>query len=101
MKVLPFPDKPMLLCYHNRAFPFGIIQANAPVDVTRWACTKCVNCNFFSERSYNKFNIAVYDAWGEEERLVTHQTLCLSKESSQLSDEDLLQSLKSAIDNNS
>ena len=100
MKVLPFPDKPMLLCYHNRAFPFGIIQANSPVDITKWACTKCVNCNFFSERPYNKFNIAVYDAWGEEERLVIHQTLCLSKESSQLSDEDLLQSLKSAIDNN-
>ena len=100
MKVLPFPDKPILLCYHNRAFPFGIIQANSPGDITKWACTKCINCNFFSERPLNKFNIAVYDAWGEEEQLVTHQTLCLPKESSQLSDEDLLQNLNSAIDNN-
>ena len=99
MKLLPFSDNPLLLCYHNRAFPFGIIQANSPVDVTKWSCTKCINCNFFSERSNNKFNIAVPDVWGVDEGLVDHQIVSLSKEACQLSDEDLLQTLKSSIDN--
>ena len=99
MKLLPFPKSPILLCYHNRAFPFGIIQANSPVDITKWACTKCVNCNFFSTRLNNKFNIAVHDVWGIDEGLVEHQIVSLSKDDSRISDEDLLQDLKDAINN--
>lgn len=98
MKLLPFPKTPMFLCYHNRAFPFGIIQANSPTDITKWACTKCVNCNFLSELPHNKFNIAVTGAWGDKEQLVTYKALYLMKESWILSDNSLLQTIRNSID---
>ena len=34
MKLLPYPEKPIFLCYHNKAFPFGIIEANSPESIT-------------------------------------------------------------------
>lgn len=33
MKLLPYPQMPLLICYHNKAFPIGIIQANSPENV--------------------------------------------------------------------
>ena len=58
MKLLPFPEKPIFLCYHNLAFPFEIIEANSPEDVKKWVCTKCVNCAYYPNSPKNKFNIA-------------------------------------------
>ena len=69
MKLLPFPKKPMFLCYHNRAFPFGVVQANSPEDITKWVCTKGVYCFFHPEQKMNKFCFAVDDLWSLGERL--------------------------------
>lgn len=100
MKLLPYPEKPMFLCYHNKAFPFGILQANSPEDITKWICTKCVNCAFYSNSPKNKFNIAVWDVWGVNERLVTQQTLQINKDYFDLFNMDLLHILRTAIENN-
>ena len=35
MKILPYPQIPQLICYHNKAFPIGIIQANLPENITK------------------------------------------------------------------
>lgn len=100
MKLLPYPEKPMFLCYHNRAFPFGIIQANSSEDITKWVCTKCVNCAYYPNSPKNKFNIAVWDVWGVNERLVTQQILQIKKDYFDLFNMDLLHILKTAIKNN-
>ena len=99
MKLLPFPEKPMFLCYHNRAFPFGVVQANSPEDITKWVCTKGVYCFFHPEQKMNKFCFAVDDLWSLEERLMSQQTLQIKKEYLELFNIDLLQILKTAIDN--
>lgn len=99
MKLLPFPEQPMFLCYHNRAFPFGVVQANSPEDITKWVCTKGVNCAFRSERKMNRFRFVVSDLWGVGERLMSQQTLQIQKEYLKLFNMDLLQILKTAIDN--
>ena len=98
MKLLPFPETPMFLCYHNRAFPFGVVQANSPEDITKWACTKGVYCSFHPEKM-NKFCFAVDDLWSLEEGLMSQQTLQIKKEYLELFNIDLLQILKTAIDN--
>ena len=98
MKTLPFPDTPIFLSYHNRAFPFGVVQANSPEDITKWACTIGVNCSFRSEQKMNKFCFAVDDLWSLEERLMSQQTLQIKKEYLELFNIDLLQILKTSID---
>ncbi len=100
MKILPYADEPMLLCYHNRAFPFGVVQANSPVDITKWACTKCVFCGFYPN-DYNKnFNVSVWDPWGMHEGLVKQQTLEVDRDMLSTFKMDLLHILKEAIHNN-
>ena len=98
MKLLPFPETPMFLCYHNRAFPFGVVQANSPEDITKWVCTKGVYCTFYPEKM-NKFCFAVDDLWSLGEGLMSQQTLQIKKEYLELFNMDLLQILKTAIDN--
>ena len=99
MTLLPFPEEPMFLCYHNRAFPFGVVQANSPEDITKWVCTKGVNCSFRSEQKMNRFCFTVDDLWSLGERLISQQTLQIKKEYLELFNIDLLQILKTAIDN--
>ena len=99
MKILPFPDTPIFLCYHNRAFPFGVVQANSPVEITKWVCTKGINCGFYSESPANKFSFAVSDLWSVGEHLMSQQTLQIQKDYLNLFNIDLLQILKTAIDN--
>ena len=99
MKLLPFPDTPIFLSYHNRAFPFGVVQANSPEDITKWACTKCINCRFYSESETNKFIFAVNDLWGVDEGIMSQQTLQIQEEYFELFNMDLLNILKTAIDN--
>lgn len=100
MKILPFPDQPMFLCYHSMAFPFGVIQANSPEDITKWACAKCVNFECYPKRYKNRFRISVEDIWGIEERLVVHQGLQIEKDYLNPNNMDLLNILKTAIKNN-
>ena len=98
MKLIPFPETPIFLSYHNRAFPFGVIQANSPEDISKWVCTKVVYCTFHPEKM-SKLCFAVDDLWSLGERLMSQQTLQIKKEYLELFNIDLLQILKTAIDN--
>lgn len=80
MKMLSYPKMPRFICYHNKAFPFGIIQANAPTDITRWLCTKCINTVFNPNSPQNKFDLAISDVWGTGEGLITQQVFTIKKE---------------------
>ena len=100
MKLLPYPDTPMFQCYHNMAFPFGVIQANSPEDMTKWMCTKCTNCIYFPNSNATKFNIAVQDGWGVDEHLVNRQILQIRKDCLSRFNMDLLYILQQAIENN-
>lgn len=73
MILLPFPETPKLICYHNKAFPFGIVQANSPEDITEWMCTKCINCVYNPASPLNKFDFAMWDVWGTQEGIMTQQ----------------------------
>lgn len=77
MKLLPFPEKPIFLCYHNKAFPFGIIQANAPEDITKWVCSKSVGCVFNPKTSSDKFDLDIIDQWGNLEGVTTRQNFSI------------------------
>lgn len=97
MKLLPYPEKPIFLCYHNKAFPFGIIEANSPESITKWVCTKCVNCVYYPNSPNNKFNIVVWDNWGINEGIITREVLQIKKNHFELFKMDLLYILKTAI----
>lgn len=99
MKRLPFPETPMFLSYHNRAFPFGVIQANCPEDITRWMCSKCVSFIHYPNSPHTKFNISVWDMWGVADHLMHQQVLEIKKEYFKLFNIDLLHVLKTALDN--
>ena len=100
MKLLPYPEKPIFQCYHDKAFQVGIIQGNSPKDITRWVCTKYINCAFAPQSPMNKFIIMVSDDWGESEHLVSHQYFRIKKSCLQSFKMDLLHILKTAINNN-
>lgn len=97
MKLLPYPEKPMFLCYHNKAFPFGVIEANSSESITKWVCTKCVNCAYYPNSPRNKFNIVVGDVWGIREGIITREVLQIKKNHVELFKMDLLHILKTAI----
>lgn len=96
MKILPYPDKPIFQCYHDKAFQIGIIQGNAPEEVTKWACTKYLNCAF-APRAVNKFIIVEDDDWGLKENLATQQFFQMQREFLNHFKMDLLYILKTAI----
>lgn len=98
--LLPYPDKPIFQCYHDKAFQVGIIQGNSPKDITKWVCTKYINCAFAPQSPMNKFIIMVSDDWGEGEHLVTHQYFRIKKSCLHPFNMDLLHILKTAIRNN-
>lgn len=100
MKILPYPDKPIFICYHNKAFPLGIIQANSPVDIKKWVCSKSVNCVYTPSSPKNKFDFAINDVWGQKEGLMVQQLFYLKKDLIKLSKLDLIDFFKIVIDNN-
>lgn len=97
MKMLPYPEAPILICYHNKAFPFGIIQANSPEDITKWLCTKSINCVYNPNSPKNKFDLAIWDTWGNWEGITTHQVISIRKDLIGLFNIDLLSMLKTFI----
>ena len=99
MKILPFPDKPIFLSYHNSAFPFGVIQANSSEDITKWVCTKCIKFEYFPKSPNNKFDIHVLDLWSIGENIITQQVLRIKKEYIDPFNIDLLHILQTAIKN--
>lgn len=99
MKILPYPDNPIFLCYHNKAYPFGIIQANANSQITKWLCTKCVNTVFVPNSALNKFDLSVGDPWGSREGITTQQVFNMKKELLPFINIDLLSMFRTLIDN--
>lgn len=99
MAMLPFPEKPSFICYHNKAFPFGIIQANAPEDTVKWLTTKCVNIVFNPNSPQNKFDLAIWDTWGNLEGITTRQDFNIKKALIPLIKVDLLSMFRVFIDN--
>lgn len=99
MTTLPFPDSPMFLCYHSRAFPFGIIQANNTEDITKWICTKCVNCVYTTYDFDHMFDMIIDDEWGSSEELVTHQNICIDMYKLKQPNFNLISMMKSFIFN--
>lgn len=59
MMLLSYPKMSGFICYHNKAFPFRIIQANVPEDTTKWLITKCVNTVFNPNSPQNKFDLEI------------------------------------------
>lgn len=96
MKILPYPDNPLFQCYHDKAFQIGIIQGNAPEEVTKWACTKYLNC-VFAPKAPNKFIIIEDDDWGLKEKLATQQFFQMQREFLIHFKMDLLHILKTAL----
>ena len=99
MKILPYPDKPLFQCYHDKAFQIGIIQGNAPEETIKWACTKYLNCEFVPQ-AINKFIIVEDDDWGEKEQLGTQQFFQMQRDFLNHFKMDLLYILKTAIHEN-
>jgi len=63
VKELPYPEKPVFLCYHSKAFPFGIIQANARGDMLPWLCSKSAGCIYNPLAGEDKFDLDIEDQW--------------------------------------
>ncbi len=100
MKLLPFPDEPVFICYHNKAFPFGIIQANANGDFMKWLCSKSVGCIFNPSAGPDKFDLDIIDQWGNIEGITERQTFKLKNDMMGRLGIDLLSMLRTVIDNN-
>lgn len=96
LKILPYPEKPMFQCYHDKAFQVGIIQGNCPDESTPWVCTKYLNCAF-APKAINKFVIVEDDDWGEKENFVTQQKFKMQRSFLEYFNMDLLHILKTAI----
>lgn len=99
--VLPFETRPYCLCYHNLAFPFGVIQGNgktSEVDVVSWMLRKFTNCVFDDNMSFNKYEICLCDAWGVIDGLSIHQNINFSKTTFDIFGIDILSFVKKAID---
>lgn len=99
MMLLPYPEKPNFICYHNKAFPFGIIQANSPEDITKWLCTKCINTVYNPNSPKNKFDLAISDAWGNWEGITTQQVFNIKFDLLALINLDLINVFRTFIGN--
>ncbi len=99
--VLPFEKHPFCICYHNLAFPFGMIQGNgncSSVDIVSWMLRKFTNCVFDENMSSNKYEICLCDAWGIIDQLTTHQNINFKKSTFELFEIDILNFVKKLID---
>lgn len=99
MKILPYPQIPQLICYQNKAFPIGIIQANSPENITKWLCTKSINTVYNPKSPQNKFDLAMWDTWGNWEGITTQQIFSIKKELISLMNVDLLDMFRIFLDN--
>lgn len=98
MTILPFPEKPLMISYHNKAFPVGIIQANSPEDITKWLCAKWIKCVYYPDSLNNKFDVETGDDWGGLEGITTYQTINIKKDLFSPLNIDLLSMLQTFID---
>ncbi len=99
MRVLPYNDKQPFLSYHCIAFPIGVITGNVNGDLTKWICSKMINCKYDFHSPDHKFDFFVDDIWGVKENIVSYQSLSLSKETIDILEYDLIPTLRMFIDN--
>ena len=98
--ILPFETQPYCLCYHNLAFPFGVIQGNGKcceVDVVSWMLRKFTNCVYDDSRETNKYEICLCDVWGVIDNLTTHQYINFSRATYDLLGIDILSFVKKSL----
>ncbi len=72
---LPFNINANPKAYHHLAFPMGIIQANAKIDITPWLCGKYINCKYNDNAQKNKFEISLIDSNCVEDGIISLQSL--------------------------
>ena len=99
---LPFSDKPLIKCYHNLAFPLGIIEANAELineDITPWVISKYVNPYFIETSPSNAYDICPYDRWGIKEGVLHHQSVEFFKNTYDCLEIDVIKLLCAMIKN--
>ena len=99
MKVLSYLNIPKFICYHNKVFPFGIIQANSSENINKWLCTKCINTVYNPNSPLNKFDLAICDVWGNGKGITTQQVFNIKKNLIPLINIDLLSMFRTFIDN--
>ena len=99
MKILPYNDEQPFLCYHCIAFPIGIITGNVNGDLTKWICSKMINCQYDFHSPDHKFDFFVDDIWGVKENIISYQSLSLSKETIDILEYDWIPVLQRFIDN--
>ena len=73
--ILPFETNSYQITYHYVAFPMGIIQANAKIDLTPWLCGHAINYSFLLEDNGTRLNVGLRDISGMDVGLMFRQTL--------------------------
>lgn len=99
---LPFLDKSLVNCYHNLAFPMGIIEANAELDnedITPWVISKYINPLFMETSPNNAYDICTYDRWGTNDGILYHQYVNLFKSTYDCLEIDVIKSICAMIKN--
>lgn len=79
---LPFSDKPLVTCFHNMAFPLGVIEANAGMlnkDITPWVISKFLNPIFVETPEKITYDICLFDKWGLDEGILFYQFINMFK----------------------
>ena len=79
---LPFSDKPLVTCFHNMAFPLGVIEGNAnnlDLDITPWVISKFLNPIFVETPEKITYDICLVDKWGIDEGILFYQFINMFK----------------------
>jgi len=100
VKLLPFCEKPLYICYYNPAFPLGIIAANAKEDILPWVCSKSIDLWFNTACTPNEIYFADRDFWGVDENILTRLYLWVHKEVYDVMDIDFSAVIHRMLDNN-
>lgn len=100
MKRLPFPDAPLYVCYHNKAFPVGIIEGNTKESLIPWLCAKSVGLGYNSTCTPHELNFSEADFWGISEHITDRLRLSAHKELRDAMKIDFAELLPKMLDNN-
>lgn len=76
---LPFHPTPYTVMYHHLAFPLGILQGHADIDITPWLCGKYINCKFrLGKNNDQRYHIVIEDPWFTKENIFIFQNIVLN-----------------------
>ncbi len=71
---LPYDGNPLLKAYQYMAYPLGIIQANIKDDLMAVLCDRYINCHFEPDHPTIMFDIALYDRWFKNRKILLTET---------------------------